>query len=101
MLPIKADTTLIDYPATKDFKQVYGEAGNVPVTVLLLPDGSQEKLRGIFDKGELIRILNGLPEAQAVNGKEERVRKDNGEEEVHRDSIRRRPPSGSRRSCRS
>ncbi len=64
VLPIKADTTLIDYPATKDFTQVYGEAGNVPVTVVLLPDGSQKKLRGIFDKAELIDILNELPEAK-------------------------------------
>jgi thiol:disulfide interchange protein len=61
VLPIKADTTLINYPATKDFKTVYGEAGNVPVTVVLLPDGSREKLRGIFDKDELIRILSRLP----------------------------------------
>jgi len=64
VLPIKADTTLIDYPATKDLKQVYGEAGNVPVSIILLPDGSQQKLRGIFDKQELIRILDGLPEAK-------------------------------------
>lgn len=64
VLPIKADTTLIDYPATKDFNQLYGEAGNVPVTIVLLPDGSQVKLRGIFDKEELVKILNGLPEAK-------------------------------------
>ncbi len=64
VLPVKADTTLIDYPATKDLKQVYGEAGNVPVTILLLPDGSRQKLRGIFDKEQLIQILNTLPEAR-------------------------------------
>ena len=63
VLPIKADTTLIDYPATKDLKQVYGEAGNVPVSIILLPDGSRQKLRGIFDKEELAKILNALPEA--------------------------------------
>lgn len=62
VLPIKADTTLIDYPATRDLKAVYGEAGNVPVTIVLLPDGRQEKLRGIFDKGKLIPILTSLPE---------------------------------------
>ncbi len=71
VVPVKADTTLIDYPATRDFKQVYGEAGNVPVSILLLPDGAQEKLRGIFDKGRLIRILEKLPEAR-VNGREEK-----------------------------
>jgi thiol:disulfide interchange protein DsbD len=64
VLAIKADTTLIDYPATRDFKQVYGEAGNVPVSIVILPDGSREKLRGIFDKQDLIKILNGLPEAK-------------------------------------
>jgi thiol:disulfide interchange protein DsbD len=62
VLPIKADTTSIDYPATRDFKTVYGEAGNVPVTIVLLPDGSREKLRGIFGKDKLIPILVNLPE---------------------------------------
>jgi thiol:disulfide interchange protein len=65
VLPIKADTTLIDYPATQDFKQVYGEAGNVPVTILLLPDGTRHKLRGIFDKTELIDLLKQLPEGKS------------------------------------
>jgi len=65
VLPIKADTTLIDYPATRDFRQVYGEAGNVPVTIVVLPDGAREKLRGIFDRQDLIEILNGLPEAKS------------------------------------
>lgn len=64
VLPIKADTTLIDYPATKDLQQIYGEAGNVPVTIVILPDGSQQKRRGIFNKEELVNILNGLPEAK-------------------------------------
>jgi len=62
VLPVKADTTVIDYPATRDLKALYGEAGNVPVTVVLLRDGAREKLRGIFDKSELIRILGTLPE---------------------------------------
>jgi thiol:disulfide interchange protein DsbD len=75
VLPLRADTTVIDYPATKDLTQVYGEAGNVPVTVILLPDKSQEKLRGIFDKGQLIRILNELPEGTA-HGREERLYQD-------------------------
>ena len=75
VLAIKADTTVIDYPATKDLQQVYGEAGNVPVNIILLPDGSQEKLRGIFDKEQLIRILNRLPEA-TTHGGEERLHQD-------------------------
>ena len=61
VLPVKADTTVIDYPATKDLRQVYGEAGNVPVSIVLLPDGSREKLRGIFDKEELVIILSKSP----------------------------------------
>lgn len=61
VLAIKADTTVIDYPATRDLKHVYGEAGNVPTSILLLPDGSQEKLRGIFDKEALIQILATAP----------------------------------------
>jgi len=68
VLAVKADTTVIDYPATTDLKQVYGEAGNVPVNIVLLPDGSQEKLRGIFDKEQLIQILNRLPEAGTHDG---------------------------------
>jgi thiol:disulfide interchange protein DsbD len=72
VLPVKADTTLIDYPATRDFKELYGEAGNVPVSILVLPDGSREKLRGIFDKELLVRILEKLPEAR-VNGREEKL----------------------------
>jgi len=65
VLPIKADTTVIDYEATVDLKQVYGEAGNVPVTIVILPDGKREKLRGIFDKQKLIGILQQLPEAES------------------------------------
>jgi thiol-disulfide isomerase/thioredoxin len=76
VLPVRADTTVIDYPATKDLKQVYGEAGNVPVNIALLPDGSQEKWRGIFDKEELAQILKKLPEAKA-HGREENVSQDN------------------------
>lgn len=64
VLPIKADTTVIDYPATKDFEEIYGEAGNVPVTIVLLPDGEVHKLRGIFDKKKLIDLIKGLPEGQ-------------------------------------
>jgi thiol:disulfide interchange protein DsbD len=64
VLPVRADTTVVDYPATRDLKQVYGEAGNVPVTIVLLPHGSPEKFRGIFDKEQLAQVLNRLPEAQ-------------------------------------
>jgi hypothetical protein len=70
VLAVKADTTLIDYPATTDLKAVYGEAGNVPVSIVLLPDGSREKLRGIFDKGQLAQILKKLPEASTHDREE-------------------------------
>ena len=57
VLAVKADTTSIDMPATKDLVKVYGESGTVPVSIILLPDGRQTKLRGIFDKEELIKIF--------------------------------------------
>ena len=62
VLAIRADTTLFDYPATADLKNIYGEAGNVPVTVVLLPNGEREKIRGIFDKARLIEVLTKLQE---------------------------------------
>ncbi len=59
ILKIKADTTTIDMPATKDLKDVYGEAGNVPVTIFIDAQGKEHKLRGIFSKQELIDLLDG------------------------------------------
>ena len=55
---------------------MYGEAGNVPVNIALLPDGSQEKWRGIFEKEELAQILKKLPEA-TTHGREEKTPQDN------------------------
>jgi thiol:disulfide interchange protein DsbD len=62
VLPIKADTTVIDNDATTDLKQVYGQAGNVPFTIVLLPTGERKERGGIFDKHELVNILEALPE---------------------------------------
>lgn len=57
-LTVKADTTQKDYPASVDMRRVFGEAGNVPVTVLLDPkDQSLTKLRGIFTTEELQKSL--------------------------------------------
>jgi thiol:disulfide interchange protein len=57
-LTIKADTTQADYPASVDMQRIFGEAGNVPVTVLLDPkDQSVTKLRGIFTTEELQEVL--------------------------------------------
>jgi len=64
VLAIKADTTQNTYQATVDLKTIYGEAGNVPVTIVVLPNGDRRKLRGIFDKKNLIEILGKLPESK-------------------------------------
>ncbi|NQV32567.1 MAG: thioredoxin family protein [Phycisphaeraceae bacterium] len=61
ILPIKADTTTKDLPATLDLNALYGEAGNVPVTILLLPGQDPVKIRGIFKKQALADILSDLP----------------------------------------
>ncbi|MBN1817826.1 MAG: thioredoxin family protein [Sedimentisphaerales bacterium] len=62
ILTVKADTTQADYPASVDLNSVFGEAGNVPVTVVLNPnEKTYIKLRGIFDPEQLRPILNQLP----------------------------------------
>jgi hypothetical protein len=62
ILTFKGDTTLTGAPATIDLAKVYNEPG-VPVSVLLLPDGRTEKLRGLIGKDDLKEILNRLPDA--------------------------------------
>ncbi len=56
---VEGDTTRKDQPATAALQEVYREPG-IPVTVLLTPDGGEYRLRGIFDKGKLVEILEGL-----------------------------------------
>jgi thiol:disulfide interchange protein DsbD len=63
ILPFKGDTTLTGAPATIDLAKVYNEPG-VPVSVLLLPDGRTEKLRGLIGKNDLKKFLNTLPDAK-------------------------------------
>jgi thiol:disulfide interchange protein len=58
VLAIKADTTTQDMPATKALKDRFGEAGNVPVTILLIPGQEPIKLRGIYQVAELLGHLN-------------------------------------------
>ncbi|MBL7214816.1 MAG: thioredoxin family protein [Phycisphaerae bacterium] len=59
ILAVKADTTLVSYPAAKDLNAVFGEAGSVPLTVLLNPnDKSIIKLRGIFTPMEFKQMIN-------------------------------------------
>lgn len=61
VLAIKGDTTTKKLPAYKGMTEVYGEPGYVPVTIMIMPDGSIERLRGMFDKDELAEILETLP----------------------------------------
>ena len=62
VLAVKADTTSFDSPATKDFKQIYGEAGNVPVTIVLVPGRPNTVIRGLFDGQRLVDLLGRLPD---------------------------------------
>ena len=68
VLAVKADTTTIDLPGTRDLNTLYGEAGNVPVTILLKPHTDPVKLRGIFSVNELKDLLVTLPDKQAAHG---------------------------------
>lgn len=62
VLSIKADTTQAQYPASIDFKSIFGEAGNVPVTILLDPKTkTMIKLRGIFKPEQLKEAVNTIP----------------------------------------
>jgi len=63
VLVFKGDTTAAGAPATVDLADVYNEPG-VPVSVLLLPGGKTEKLRGLIGKDDLKEILNSLPDAK-------------------------------------
>ena len=55
--PVLGDTTVIDMPASKALEDVYGEAGNVPLTVILKPNQQPIKLRGIYSKNVLFDAL--------------------------------------------
>lgn len=62
ILPVKADTTEADFPAAGDLKTVFGEAGNLPVTILLNPKTQTVlKLRGIFDPEQLRQAVRRIP----------------------------------------
>ena len=61
LLAIKADTTRRDQPATQDLSAVFGEAGNVPVTILLDAESrAYRKLRGIFSPGEFVEAVEAF-----------------------------------------
>jgi len=62
LLAIEADTTRRGWPATVDLDALFGEAGNVPVTVLLEPRSRvYTKLRGIFSPERFIEAAEALP----------------------------------------
>ena len=59
IVAVKADTTLASYPAAKDLNAVFGEAGSVPLTVVLNPkDKSITKIRGIFTTDEFKQVID-------------------------------------------
>ena len=61
VLAVRADTTLRDYPATIDLRDVYREPG-VPVTILLLPDNPEPvRLPGVLIRKDLTKELTKLP----------------------------------------
>lgn len=67
VLSIQADTTLRDYPATIDLKDVYGEPA-VPVTLFFLPGQNKPaRLRGILIGDELKKLLESLPDRAEIN----------------------------------
>ena len=59
VLAVKADTTQSQYPAAQDMNAVFGEAGSVPLTILLNPkDQTLTKLRGIFTPEEFKQAID-------------------------------------------
>lgn len=58
IIAVKADTTQSHFPAAQDMNVVFGEAGSVPLTVILNPaDQSIIKLRGIFTPEEFKEVI--------------------------------------------
>jgi thiol:disulfide interchange protein DsbD len=58
-IAVKADTTQAAFPAAVDMKRIFGEPGNVPVTILLNPETKTLiKLRGIFTPDEFKQLVN-------------------------------------------
>jgi len=61
------DTTLRDSAATKDLKDIYKEP-SIPVTIILLPGGKDERLNGMFGKDDLREKLESLADVESVDG---------------------------------
>ncbi len=61
ILPVKADTTLADFPAAVDLQQIYGIPGTVPMTILLVPGHAEPiRLPGIYDKRDLFDAIQAV-----------------------------------------
>ncbi len=76
VLPIKADTTLKNHPATLALKSKYNEPA-VPVSILLIP-GREEpvKLHGFVIGAKLEELLKGLPDKELnIDGSKEEKNK--------------------------
>ena len=64
VLPVKANTTLDENPATIDLESTYREPG-VPVSILFVPGRSDPmRFHGLLIKKELEKALEDLPDAQ-------------------------------------
>jgi thiol:disulfide interchange protein DsbD len=59
VLAVKADTTLRDYEATLALKNIYNEPG-VPVSILILADGTEKRWRGKGFADDLKDLLSDL-----------------------------------------
>jgi thiol:disulfide interchange protein len=60
IVTVEADITSHKYQATGDLKTIYNEPGSVPVSILITPDGNRQKLRGVFEKKDLIELINNI-----------------------------------------
>ena len=62
VLAVLADTTLADFPASVDLRDIYDIPGTVPMTVILLPDRADQPqyLSGIYSKQDLFEVLKEL-----------------------------------------
>jgi thiol:disulfide interchange protein len=60
IVTVEADTTSHKYQATGDLKTIYNEPGSVPVSILITPDGTRHKLRGVFEKKDLIELIENI-----------------------------------------
>jgi len=59
VLTIKGDTTLLGTDATVDLANKYNQPG-VPVTVIIMPDGTEHNLPGLIGKNDVLEIIQKL-----------------------------------------